>query len=1042
MQVKRGAALLAMVGVVLGASIGWAGPTYADEGGAVVGSVDGAACSANTLTRNDDGSSTEVELPFELSFYGRTYDSLWVNNNGNVTFESALATYTPFGLLATSTPIIAPFFADVDTRADGGDPVTYGYGTTTYDGQEAFCVDWLNVGYFNRHVDKTNSFQLLLVPRPQSGDGAFDIVFNYDRIEWETGDASGGQGGTGGSSARAGFSAGTSEPNTSLELPGSGEPGAFLDSNLTGLTSGSQGSTVDGRYVFRVRSDGVVADTYVALGDSYQSGESVGGYLEGSDTDTNKCHRSSEAYPELLVSEHAVRLDLDFRACAGATIYSMVNTGAGLRPNDDALAQVDALDESTELVTVGIVGNDLNFGGTLQYCAEQDALGPWPVIGWFWETCYLHEHEAADERLTSLEEGSIGDDLLDLYRLIRAKAPYARILVVTYPMFFPEDGGDALLGTCGNIARQFDRRWINEQIVRADDGIEAIAAAAGLEVVRLDKAFEGAHLCEDDAAMNGVQFPHFEESFHPNAKGHSLMASLIADQLDGAVEPSFVIHPQETHVETFEVKGKTFYVNVAWPGSDVVTELVSPSGVVYTRTETQGAEHGSGATYEYWGVSDPEPGTWTVTSFGADVAAAGEPVTLSTVDSIPLDSRPTAEFTVTRTGASYVFDASASSDADGEVVDYWWDFGDGATATGAVVEHAFTEPGLYRVALETTDDAGGHGFGVAESLITVSDVPAIVSGGTSVFTNDLVVTDGGGAFVDGDYTCSADVDITGDLTVTGDAYLTTRCAIGGTVRADGAVRIDSRASVAGDVIAGASVTMQSTAVVGGSIVTAGRLTVTDGRTIAQLQAAGALGGDVETGATVAPVTDLAPTVTFDAAAWSGDELVTYAAWINAAAEANGAPSWSRGLTASPRCAVSALADSVNSDSLEVLEDTVVDARASASGCAKVTVQGMEIALAADLTLVVSAAQISNGLTVTSLDGAPHTLRLIAVDGGVTVVGGTSADASVAVQVAASGSVMVNGPAEFHGQLIGGTVTTTGAVQLAYVPVVTPGVTVG
>ena len=45
-------------------------------------------------------------------------------------------------------PIIAPFFADVDTRGSGSDIVTYSYGNTTYNGRPAFCVDWVNVGYF------------------------------------------------------------------------------------------------------------------------------------------------------------------------------------------------------------------------------------------------------------------------------------------------------------------------------------------------------------------------------------------------------------------------------------------------------------------------------------------------------------------------------------------------------------------------------------------------------------------------------------------------------------------------------------------------------------------------------------------------------------------------------------------------------------------------------------------------------------------------------------------------------------------------------
>ena len=59
--------------------------------------------------------------------------------------------------------------------------------------------------------------------------GDFRIVFNYDRILWETGDASSGTNGLGGNSARVGFSDGSGQPGTFFELTGSGQNGALLD---------------------------------------------------------------------------------------------------------------------------------------------------------------------------------------------------------------------------------------------------------------------------------------------------------------------------------------------------------------------------------------------------------------------------------------------------------------------------------------------------------------------------------------------------------------------------------------------------------------------------------------------------------------------------------------------------------------------------------------------------------------------------------------------------------------------------------------------
>ena len=206
-------------------------------------------CTANELSANDDGSTDAVALPFSPNFFGTTYSSLFVNNNGNVTFDSRLGTFTPFDLNSASRVIIAPFFGDVDTRGTGSGLVTYG--STTFGGRTTFCANWVNVGYFGSHTDKLNSFQLLLVDRSDVGAGDFDIIFNIDQIQWETGDASGGTNGLGGSSARVGYSNGS---DTSLELPGSAVNGAFLDSNAaTGLIHDSRNSLESGRYIFPVR---------------------------------------------------------------------------------------------------------------------------------------------------------------------------------------------------------------------------------------------------------------------------------------------------------------------------------------------------------------------------------------------------------------------------------------------------------------------------------------------------------------------------------------------------------------------------------------------------------------------------------------------------------------------------------------------------------------------------------------------------------------------------------------------------------------------
>src|SRR5213083_1549477 len=104
-----------------------------------------AGFTTNVLPPNDDGSTGSVPIGFSVNFYGLTFSDLFVNNNGNITFDAPLATYTPFGLTNTAHQIIAPFFADVDTRS-AGSPVTFG--NDTVDAHTAFGVDWINVDYY------------------------------------------------------------------------------------------------------------------------------------------------------------------------------------------------------------------------------------------------------------------------------------------------------------------------------------------------------------------------------------------------------------------------------------------------------------------------------------------------------------------------------------------------------------------------------------------------------------------------------------------------------------------------------------------------------------------------------------------------------------------------------------------------------------------------------------------------------------------------------------------------------------------------------
>ena len=207
--------------------------------------------SDNTLAPNDDGSTGAVNLGFTINYLGTSRTQTFVNNNGNITFGSALSTFTPSAIGSASLDIIAPLWSDVDTDPFG-DPVTYG--TATINGRAAFAANYVNVDYYSSnaaHGTQLNDYQVVLFNRADVNAGDFDIEFNYENVLWETGNANGGAGGLGGTSARAGF--GNTANTHSFEIPGAGTAGAYLNTNASTGLANTSNIGVTGRRYFLVR---------------------------------------------------------------------------------------------------------------------------------------------------------------------------------------------------------------------------------------------------------------------------------------------------------------------------------------------------------------------------------------------------------------------------------------------------------------------------------------------------------------------------------------------------------------------------------------------------------------------------------------------------------------------------------------------------------------------------------------------------------------------------------------------------------------------
>ncbi|MFT3860689.1 PKD domain-containing protein [Micropruina sp.] len=109
--------------------------------------------------------------------------------------------------------------------------------------------------------------------------------------------------------------------------------------------------------------------------------------------------------------------------------------------------------------------------------------------------------------------------------------------------------------------------------------------------------------------------------------------------------------------------------------------------------------------------------TLTVTDSDGSTGTVTQSVTTVT------NASPTASFTSSVASLSVSFDASGSSDSDGSVASYAWDFGDGGSGTGKTLAHTFPAAGDYAVTLTVTDDGGATGS-------VTKNVTAVAASGT------------------------------------------------------------------------------------------------------------------------------------------------------------------------------------------------------------------------------------------------------------------------------------------------------------------------
>lgn len=327
----------------------------------------------------------------------------------------------------------------------------------------------------------------------------------------------------------------------------------FIDDNTISFYANySQGSSTKYAEYILTTGDTLSSQQYLALGDSYISGEGARTYIEGTDTDNNSCHVSLSSYPYLIGK------DLNYNsyhsvACSGATTDDITNTsplyvGQANKLNGSSRILLDGNNLSTgylanfmpgyldqldfvkkyrpQIVTISAGGNDMGFSDILKICVAPSSSNP---------TCYNTYEDRLE--LVNLINNTVFPNLVNTYNKIKNNSPSGtRIYVIGYPQIAKTGGNCAV-----NVGLNKEEVLLSQQIIQYLDSVVAQAAAkAGVYYVDTQDALNGHRLCETgpgDVAMNGLTVgndrptqvggPIGNESYHPNVLGYQLLEAAI-----------------------------------------------------------------------------------------------------------------------------------------------------------------------------------------------------------------------------------------------------------------------------------------------------------------------------------------------------------------------------------------------------------------------------------------------------------------------------------------------------------------------------------
>jgi hypothetical protein len=270
------------------------------------------------------------------------------------------------------------------------------------------------------------------------------------------------------------------------------------------------------------RTDGPYQQ-YVALGDSYSAGPLV----PQQRPDALGCLRSTNNYPAFLATYFSLTRYTDV-TCSGARTRDLFERQHTIVPGPAPAPQLAALTPSTDLVTLGIGGNDFGlFGSMISTCEEVASQDP--------DGAPCKEHFTVGGVDTKARDARrIQGHVARAVRAITARSPRADVFVIGYPRLLPRRG------TCEAVPfAEGDYRWGNKIERILNRSLRRAAENNGATYVDLYPASRGHHACAGDRAwINGSEIkPLRAANFHPFLRGMRGISRSVYRQITGEAAP-------------------------------------------------------------------------------------------------------------------------------------------------------------------------------------------------------------------------------------------------------------------------------------------------------------------------------------------------------------------------------------------------------------------------------------------------------------------------------------------------------------------------